>query len=311
MKTIFITGGAGFIGSHIVEAMASKAKIIVYDTFERNAIGYLGDIKNVSIIKGDVLDFDKLYSDLGRVDIVIHCAAIAGIRSVNKHSAMTMDVNLVGTMNVLRAAKTWGCKTVINFSTSEVYGPRTYDETETGMTIQGPSNEPRWIYAVSKLAAEHLAQNYGKETRMNVVTVRPFNIFGPRQIGEGAIHDMIMAALQNEPIIVYNGGTQIRSWCYISDFIDLMKVIISYDNIGCEVFNVGNPQNTLTVLNLAKMILPMTHSKSEIIFRKSDMPDVHFRVPNIDKAKQWFDFNPWVSLEKGLEKTIEFYRSHL
>jgi nucleoside-diphosphate-sugar epimerase len=310
MRRILITGGAGFIGSHLIEALAGKAKIAIYDTFERDALRFLAK-PDVFKVKADILDYDRLKGMALGVDVIIHCAAIAGIRSVNKNSARTMDVNLVGTMNVLRAAKDHHVPLVINFSTSEVYGPRVYDEPEAGATSQGPATESRWIYAVSKLAAEHLAQNFGKENGISVVTVRPFNIFGPRQVGEGAIHDMIISALRNEPVTVYNGGTQIRSWCYISDFVDAIMAILDFKSMDSEVFNVGNPQNTLTVYNLAKMIINMTGSKAGIVHAKSDMPDVHLRVPNIDKARLYFGFNPSVGLEDGLVKTIEWYREHL
>ena len=291
---VFITGGAGFIGSHLVKALRPDNEIIIYDK------------KN----DDDILDVGSLTASMCGSDIVIHCAAIAGIYSVDKDAYNTMQINLIGTNNVLRAAKASGAKLLINFSTSEVYGPHVYNGTEQDMTTQGTISESRWLYAVSKLAGEYLAKSYDIPT----VSVRPFNVFGPGQIGEGAIMGMTQRALRDEPITVYNDGTQIRSWCYIGDFVNAILRILarraSFNTVN-QLFNIGNPQNTLTVLNLARLIIKMAGSQSKIEFKPHPGPEVNVRVPSIDHAKAYLGFTPTVSLEDGLEATIKYYAGHL
>jgi len=284
---IFITGGAGFIGSHIL----------------RN-LGYCHEVKIYDIVNGDdVLDFENLKNKMNGNKIVVHCAAIAGIYRTAQNYAKTIDVDLIGTWNAVRAAKENKISLFINFSTSEVYGPMVYDGTEEEATTQGPISERRWAYAVSKLASEYIVANSG----LPFITLRPFNIFGPGQIGEGAIRDIILKAIKGECITVYNDGTQIRSWCYISDFVSVIRAILEKPESWNAIYNIGNPQNTITVFNLAKKIIEMADSKSKIVFKPHPGPEVHVRVPNINKAKKILGFNPQVSLEEGLRRTIEFY----
>ena len=160
-KQILITGGGGFIGSHLCERLAPHNRIVVYDNGHRNAIRYtqLLDMPNVTLVKGDVLNVAELQRATDGCQIVVHLAAIAGIDTVIKRPIVTMNVNLMGTKNVLDAAIAIGGVTrFIDFSTSEVYGPYVYRADENGLTTQGPVGEMRWAYAVSKLAAEHLTQ---------------------------------------------------------------------------------------------------------------------------------------------------------
>ena len=290
---IFITGGSGFIGSHLVKALRPDNEVVVYD------------IKN----DDDISDINSLTFAMRDSDIIIHCAAITGIYSVDKDAHHTMQTNLIGTNNALQAAKVNGAKLFINFSTSEVYGPHIYNGSEQDMTTQGSIAESRWLYAVSKLAGEYLAKSYDIPT----VSVRPFNVFGPGQIGEGAIMGMVKKAILGEPITVYNDGTQIRSWCYIDDFVDAILLILARQTMfnGNQLFNIGNPQNTITVLNLARLIIKMTDSQSKIEFAPHPGPEVNVRVPSIDHAKSCLGFMPTVTLEGGLEATIEYYRDEL
>lgn len=311
-KTIFITGGAGFIGSHLVEAIADSNKITIYDNFCRNALQYtnLAQHKNVQIIEGDVLDLQKLKSLMKGIDICIHAAAIAGIYSVVKNSTLTMKVNFIGTYNVLEAAVKNNVKRLIYFSTSEVYGPFIYKGKETDTTTLGPIGEKRWVYAVSKLASEHFALTYAEDYEIEIVLIRPFNIYGPRQIGEGAIQQMIKKALINEDITVYNDGNQIRSWCFISDFVEALCKSLYFEEAKNQLFNIGNPQATITVLGLAQKIIHMTKSSSKIIFKEHPGPEVEMRIPDISKVTRWLNFNPKISLEEGLSITIEWYKKY-
>lgn len=309
-KQILITGGGGFIGSYLCERLAPHNKLVIYDNGHRNAIQYTGllETPNVTLIKADVLDEVRLCQAMEGCQIVIHLAAIAGIDTVIKKPITTMRVNLMGTKNVLDAATQTGNVTrLVDFSTSEVYGPYVYRADENGLTSQGPVGESRWAYAVSKLAAEHLAHCYYEEYGLPVVTIRPFNIYGPRQVGEGAIHRFIVAALRGEALTIYADGNQIRAWCYIDDFVNGVLLALEKEEAIGQVFNIGDPKQTTSILGLAEHIVRLTDKGAFIQFRESTMPDVHVRVPDIRKARELLGYEPTTSLEEGLVRTIAWY----
>lgn len=181
-KTMFITGGAGFIANTLIKQYVEKNKIIVYDNFHRDTLTGSGmdTHPNVTIIKGDVLDFDLLCSSMKGADIVIHAAGIAGIDTVIKNPVQTMRVNMIGTSNALEAARINGITDrFVDFSTSEVFGSMAFRSSEEDVTVSGSAGEARWTYAVSKLAGEHLAHAYYKQYQLPVVTVRPLMYTAP------------------------------------------------------------------------------------------------------------------------------------
>ena len=256
MKKIFITGGAGFIAHTLTKHLINNNKIIVYDNFKRDSItnSFFNTHPNLKIIKGDVLDFNFLTESMKGSDIVIHAAAIAGIDSVVISPVETMKVNMIGTANTLEAAHLNKIKErFIDFSTSEVFGSMAFKSVETDDTIAGSAGEARWTYAVSKLAGEHLAHAYHTQYNLPVVTVRPFNVYGPNQTGESAIQTFIKKALNNETITIHGDGDQIRAWCYIEDFIEGILKCIYTPNIEGESFNIGNSRTAITILGLAEM----------------------------------------------------------
>jgi len=313
-KKIFITGGAGFIGSHLIGRIVEDNEITVFDNGHRNALKYtnLAKHNNLKLIKGDVLDYDAFHqsvSDLD-IDIFIHMAAIAGVKTIVEKPSTTLKVNLIGSYNALELCRKMNIKRYINFSTSEVYGPEIYEADEAGMTTLGPVGKPRWVYAMSKLASEFLAESYHREYGIKFTSVRPFNVYGPRQIGEGAIHNFIVKAVKDEPITVHDPGSQIRSWCYIDDMADAVEEILTNSKSEGEIFNIGNPQATSTTLQTAKTIIRLSKSKSKIIFKELKYPEVNIRVPSIDKAKRILGFKPKVSFEEGIIRTIDWYRKH-
>jgi len=311
-RKIFITGGAGFIGSHLIEKIIENNEIIVFDNLHRNALAYtkLANHKNLKLIKGDVLDKSSIEKSLDNADIVIHMAAIAGVSTVVEQPTTTLKINLIGSYNVLEACRKENVKRYVTFSTSEVYGPNIYQADEAGFTTLGPIGKPRWVYAVSKLASEFLAESYHRQFGIKFTSVRPFNVYGPRQIGEGAIHNFIVRALKNEPLTVHGHGSQIRSWCYIDDVVDAMEKILSTNKSEGEVFNVGNPQATSTTLQTAQTVIRLSNSSSKILFKELKYPEVEIRVPSIEKAKRILGFEPMVSFEDGIKRTIEWYREN-
>ena len=313
-KKIFITGGAGFIANCLIKNLIGENLITVYDNFQRDTLtgsGY-NTHKNMTIIKGDILDYGLLEKSMGKADVVVHAAAIAGINTVIKDPVNTMRVNMIGTANVLEACKVNTVSDrVIDFSTSEVFGSMAYKSTETDSTVSGSAGEARWTYAVSKLAGEHLAHAYYKQYNLPVVTVRPFNVYGPGQTGEGAIQIFIKRALKDEDIFIYGEGNQIRAWCFVDDFIDcLMRCIENVDAIG-QSFNIGNARAVITTLGLAEMVCRVLNSKSKIIFKPSLSADIELRIPSVEKTNNILGFKAKVDLEEGIKRTAEWFSKGL
>lgn len=310
-KKIFITGGAGFIANKLIERIVDDNNIVIYDNFSRDTFSgsMLANHPNIRVIHGDVLDFDNLRSAMEGANVVVHAAAIAGIDTVILKPTKTMRVNMIGTANVLEAARINGVSDrVVDFSTSEVFGGMAYRVCEDECSVTGAAGEARWSYAVSKLAGEHLAAAYHKEFNLPVVTVRPFNVYGPGQTGEGAILIFIKRALKNENINIYGDGNRIRAWCYIDDFVDgLLRCIDNPDAIG-NAFNIGNPRAVVTVYGLAQTICRVLNSKSKIRFKPDLSADIDLRIPSIDKAKKILAFESKIDLEEGLLKTANWVK---
>src|SRR5438876_9786038 len=201
-KKIFLTGGAGFIGSKLAGRLIDNNTITIYDNFARNSLQSTSLVghKNLNVIEGDVLDPIALREAMKGSSTVVHLAGIAGIDTVLRSPVRTFRVNLLGTANVCEAARELGgCERIVDFSTSEVFGQMAFRSAESDATTIGAVGEQRWNYAISKLAAEHLAHAYFKEFNLPVISVRPFNIYGPGQVGEGALQRFVLAALKDEP----------------------------------------------------------------------------------------------------------------
>jgi nucleoside-diphosphate-sugar epimerase len=313
-KRILITGGAGFIGTSLADRLKANNQIVLYDNFHRDALTGTGlaEHPNIEVVKGDVLDRAQLFAAVKGVDMVIHMASIAGVDTVMKTPVKTMRVSLLGTINALDAClEAGGIERFIDFSTSEVFGRYAYNVTEGDVAQLGAVGEARWTYAVSKLATEHLALNYYKEYGLPALSIRPFNIYGPSQVGEGAVHHFIVRALQGHPLTVHNDGSQIRSWCYISDIIDGICVTLARDEAVGHAFNIGNPRATITIYNLACLIVRLAGSSSKITSIPWNFPDVELRIPNINKARKLLSFEPQVDLDQGLERTLSWYAEKL
>ncbi len=313
-RRLLLTGGAGFIGSHLVERLAPDNHLVVFDTLRRNALSSAGLDRhpNVTLIEGDVLDGEAVKRAMQGCDAVVHLASIAGVDTVLKNPVLTMRVSLLGTMNALEAAvAVGGVKRFIDFSTSEVFGRYAYNVTEWDATTLGAVGEARWTYAVAKLATEHLSMNYWKQHQLPTCSIRPFNIYGPRQVGEGAVHHFVVRALRGEPLQVHNDGSQIRAWCYVDDIVDGILAALTNDAAVGHAFNIGNPRSTLTIYALAREILRLASSSSHIEHVPWKQADVELRIPNIDKARELLAYKPKVDLEEGLLRTIHWYRRNL
>lgn len=312
-KRIFITGGAGFIANALIREYIEQNQIIVYDNFHRDTLTGSGFLNhpNITIIKGDVLDFDYLKESMKGADVVVHAAGIAGIDTVIKNPVRTMQVNMIGTANALQAAMENNVKDrFVDFSTSEVFGSMAFRSTEEDATVSGSAGEARWTYAVSKLAGEHLAHAYHSQYKLPVVTVRPFNVYGPGQTGEGAIQIFIKRALNNETIQIDGDGNQIRAWCYVDDFVDcLIRCIEDPKAIG-ESFNIGNARAVITILGLAQTVCRVLNSKSKIVFEAPLSADIAIRIPSVEKAREVLGFKAKVDLEEGVLTTAQWMKEY-
>lgn len=309
-RTIFITGGAGFIGSTLAGRLLETNRVIVYDNLARNSLrnqAFSGH-PNLELVEGDILDTETLTRAMDGADIVVHCAAIAGIDTVIQKPVNTMRVNMVGSANVLEAASRLSrCDRGVCFSTSEVFGQRAFRSTKTDRTVMGAVGEARWTCAVSKLAEEHLAMAYYQEQWLPATVVRPFNVYGPGQVGEGALRTFIQRALTDKPIEIHGDGTQIRAWCYVDDMVDGVLLAMSHPKAVGESFNIGNERAVTTVYGLANSVVRVLQSKSSICFTRKDYVDVELRIPSVKKSEELLGFSAKVDLEEGIERTAAFY----
>jgi UDP-glucose 4-epimerase len=306
-KTVFITGGAGFIASTLIARLVEHNRIVVYDNYTRNTLRDTPYDKhpNVRQVAGDVLDFERLKDHMQGAQIVVHAAAIAGIDSTVRNPVTTMRVNMIGTANALEAAhQVGGVERFLEFSTSEVFGSQAFKVGESAQTVTGAVGEARWTYAVSKLAGEHLAHAYFKQYHLPAVTVRPFNVYGPGQTGEGALSIFIRKALKNEDLLVFGDGTQIRAWCYVDDMVEGVMCALEHPDAIGESFNIGNARAVVTVYGLAEAVCRVVGASSRILFRPALSADIELRIPNVDKARERIGFAAAIDLDEGLHRTV-------
>ncbi len=278
-----VTGGAGFIGTTLARRLVDANEVVALDNLHRDALTAtsLAEHPNFTFLECDVLDAERLLALARGATHIVHAAAIAGVDTVLESPVRTMRVNLIGTYNALEAALATSdtLERLIEFSTSEVFGSYAFRVDETSVTTQGSVGEARWTYAVSKLAGEHFAHAFHDELGLPTVTVRPFNVYGPGQIGGGAIRAFIEAALAGDDLTIHGDGSQIRAWCYVDDMVDAVLLCLERD--GCP---------------------------GEVVFRPLHYADVEIRIPNVEKARELLGFEAKIDLDEGLERTIAWCR---
>jgi UDP-glucose 4-epimerase len=312
-KRIFVTGGAGFIATTLGRRLVDANEIVAMDNLHRDALSGtdLGEHPNFTLHQADVLDADAVTELAQGATHIVHCAAIAGVDTVLESPVRTMRVNMIGTYNVLEAAVATQStlERIMDFSTSEVFGTHAFNVNEGQVTTIGSVGEARWTYAVSKLAGEHMAHAYHDELGLPTVTVRPFNVFGPGQIGGGAIRAFIEAALRGDDLVVRGDGSQIRAWCYVEDMVEAVELCLQRPAAIGQSFNIGNPRSAVTIFDLAQRVKRLTGCPGEIRFEPLNYVDVELRIPNVEKARELLRFEAKVELDEGLERTIAWYRS--
>ena len=309
-STYLVTGGAGFIGSHLCDLLIGKGyRVICMDNLITGRIANISHLVNNPNFSFFQHDVTKYIDISGTVNCVLHLASPASPVDYLNYPIQTLKVGSLGTHNALGIAKAKGAKFVLA-STSEVYGdPNVHPQPESYWGNVNPVGL-RGCYDESKRFAEAITMAYHKTHKIDTKIVRIFNTFGERmRKADGrVIPNFINQALRNEDLTVYGDGSQTRSFCYVSDLIDgIYKLILSPVN---EPVNLGNP-NEMKVRDLADEIIRLTGSKSRLTFKSLPADDPKIRCPVIDRAEKLLDWRPKIGLEQGLAKTIEWFKKEL
>jgi UDP-glucose 4-epimerase len=320
MKAL-ITGGAGFVGSHLAEALIERGdEVFVLDNLST------GSIENIERLKqsgrfhytiDSVLNEPVCAELIDRVDVVYHLAAAVGVKLIVESPVNTIETNVHGTEMVLKLANKKK-KKVIVASTSEVYGKSTeVPFHEDSDLVLGPTSKGRWSYACSKAIDEFLALAYFKEKRLPVVIVRLFNTVGPRQTGRYGmvVPNFVKQALLGQKITVFGDGTQSRCFTYVSDVVGALVKLAQHDAAVGEVYNIGNDGEEISILDLARRVKARTNSKSEIVLIPYDeayeagFEDMPRRVPDTSKLKALIGYEPKVHLDEILDNVSAYFTS--
>ena len=314
-----ITGGAGFIGSHVAEALLDSGhQVLIIDNLSTGSIDNISHLKTRAGFEYfvDSVDNEPLLAELiDRSDVVFHFAAAVGVKLIVEQPVHTIETNVHGTEVVLKHANKKK-KLVVIASTSEVYGKSNdVPFREDSDLVLGPTPKHRWAYACSKAIDEFLALAYWKERKLPVIIVRFFNTVGPRQTGQYGmvIPNFVRQALAGEPITVFGDGTQSRSFTHVADVVDaLLKLVVEPAAIG-QVINLGNTQE-VTIRALAERVRDLAGSSSSIKTvpyeeaYESGFEDMPRRVPNLEKARSLIGYQPRYTLDDVLLQVIEYFR---
>jgi len=312
---ILVTGGAGFIGSHLVERLLKdNHEVVIFDTFETGSeinIQNISSNSKLSIVNGSILDKTLLLEVSKDVDYIFHLAAAVGVLNIVRAPLKSLYTNIRGTENVLEIADQFAIP-VFLASSSEVYGKNNSTElVEESDRLLGPTNILRWSYSQAKAIDESLALAYKFETKLPVRIARFFNTVGPRQSGEYGmvIPRFISAALSNKPITIYGTGNQTRCFIHVSDVVDAVMTIAFAENTIGEIYNIGNPIE-ISISDLAKKIIKMSNSSSEVKYSNyetmygSSFEDMERRFPNVDKLRK-LGWTPKRDLDYILKELID------
>lgn len=318
-RKMLITGGAGFIGSHLAEVLLDRGdEVYVIDDLSTGSIeniAHLKDHPGFHYTIDTIKNVPALAELIDRCDVVFHLAAAVGVKLIVESPVNTIETNIYGTEVVLQLANKKGKKVMIA-STSEVYGKseaipfREDDDMVLGATTKG-----RWSYACSKAIDEFLGLAYYKERKLPVVVVRLFNTVGPRQTGRYGmvIPTLVQQALAGDPLTVFGDGTQTRSFTYVRDVTGALCTLADHPGAEGEVFNVGN-DSAISIENLARLVKDRTGSASEIVYVPYDVAyqqgfeDMRRRVPDIGKIRALIGFEPSLGIEGIVDSVIDYYK---
>ena len=316
---VLITGGAGFIGSHLAEKLLEQEnEIFIIDNLWTGKLENISGIKNnenLHLVIDTILNESVMNELIFKVDHIYHMAAAVGVRNIMDHPVETLDINVKGTEVVLRLANRFKKKVLIA-STSEIYGKHLeHTLAEDDNRVMGTVKKRRWAYACSKTLDEFLALAYFDEKKLPVVIARLFNTVGPRQTGRYGmvLPNFVQSALLGKPITVYGDGTQSRSFTYVNDVVEALSRLMNEPKAEGEIFNVGNDKE-ITINELARKVKEMTGSSSEIEYipyEKAYGPsfeDMERRCPNIERIKNLIGFEPSHDLEAIIQSVIDYFK---
>lgn len=314
---VAITGAAGFVGSHLTEALLSRGdSVLGIDRAAGPNLNAAFEAPGFTFLEGDIRDPEHTMSALGsELDVIFHLAAVVGVQNYLTSPFDVVDVNVIGTRNVLGAAAESGAR-VVFASTSEIYGKNpTVPWSEDDDRVLGGTQVDRWSYSTSKAAAEHLALAAHRQLGIPLTIVRYFNAYGPRQVPTYVISQSVKMVLRGEPPILYDGGKQTRCFTYIDDIVAGTIAAGSHDVAIGEVFNLGNSTET-TMRDAIEMIIeesgsdvawePLTTSEA---FGPA-YQDIIRRIPDVTKAKSMLDWSAGTPLREGIRHTLEWARNH-
>jgi UDP-glucose 4-epimerase len=310
-----VTGGAGFIGSHLIEKLNSRGdNVVILDDLSTGNIENLQNInRDIKIITGTILDFDLVNKVVAESDYVVNLAASLGVLNIVNKPLESLRVNLQGSANVIEAAAKYG-KPILIASTSEIYGKNVKESlNELDDRIIGHPLKSRWSYSEAKAVDESLAYFYYQERKMPVRIVRFFNTVGPRQVGHYGmvVPRFVESAQKNEQLSVYGTGDQIRCFCHVADAVTALLLVMDSDKSIGQVFNIGNNQQ-ISIMDLAKKIIEITGSKSiiEKVAYEEAYPegfeDMERRVPDISKIKSVLGWEPKINLDQIVKDIAAF-----
>lgn len=320
MSTFLVTGGAGFIGSYLVELLlANGHRVLAIDdlsTGRLSNIEHLLPNENFHFARANILDpvvLDRLASE---ADVVVHLAAAVGVKLIVEDPVRTIETNVVGTEAVLKASLRYGCRVLIA-STSEVYGKGSrIPFCEDDDVLLGSTRHSRWAYAASKMVDEFLALAYFREYKLPVMVFRLFNTVGPRQTGRYGmvIPRLVRQALLGEPLTVYGDGTQQRCFCDVRDAVRAIDLLARHEGAGGQVFNVGGTDE-LSIKELAERVLKITASSSPISFvpyseaYAPGFEDMQRRVPDTSRIRKLTGWQPAIGLDDTLASVRDYFRT--
>src|SRR5438094_243318 len=318
MTTVLITGGAGFVGSHLADRLLSmRHRVSVIDNLSTGRVDNIQHLlahPNFHFARASItneLVLDRLASE---ADVIVHLAAAVGVKLIVERSVHTIETNILGTEAVLRVAHRYSSRVLIA-STSEVYGKGArLPFTESDDVLLGATDKSRWAYAASKMVDEFLGLAYHREHELPVVVFRLFNTVGPRQTGHyGMVIPRLMRqAMHNEPITVYGDGTQRRCFADVADVVDAILRLMEHPQAPGHVFNIGNAAEEISMLELANRCKAIAQSRSEIVFvpyadaYAPGFEDMERRVPNVQRLQVLTGWKPKLSLDTTLRRVREW-----